>query len=297
MGKKKTAFTIQHPEQVFVQTYRPGEIPEDSIESIRSPRIRGYRIKTTISGLYVESEVYPIWKRRADVPKNLKRKRSRAAQENLNEKNAVKKFVRLANANFSERDIWGTFTYDDSHLPSSMEEAQRNIQNFIRRMKRAREKVGLPTLKYMYVTECHEPGKVGAPVRYHHHVILSGGMSRDAVEEMWTCGGRTQTRRLQPDDYGITGLAIYITKAPQSGKHRWAASKNLVQPVVRTADTKTIKTQVFRAARDFEELTLYFQRFYPKYEITEIAPPAFNDINGGVYLYARMRRKGKGAFR
>lgn len=284
-------YSLRNPEQIYKKIYPNLEIPEDSLESIRSREIKGYRIKSIISGPYVESEVYPIWKKRSGVPRAPKKSASRTAQENLNEKNAIKRIVRLSNANFTERDIWATFTYDEEHLPQSMEEAQKNIQNYIRRLKRAREKAGLPELKYIYVTEYHESTVPGLGIRYHHHLILSGGFSRDDIENLWTCGGRKQARRLQPDDQGITGLAVYISKAPQNGRRRWASSKNLIQPEIRTADTKTKKTQVFKAAADFELLREFFERLYPTCKITDIAPPAFNDLNGGVYLYARMWQK------
>ena len=39
------------------------------------------------------------------------------AQRNLNDKNARKYVERLINENFTDRDLWLTFTYDNEHLP------------------------------------------------------------------------------------------------------------------------------------------------------------------------------------
>jgi hypothetical protein len=62
---------------------------------------------------------------------------------------------------------------------------------------------------------------------------------RDTAESIWD-RGRKQTRRLQPDDYGLEGLARYVTKGPASetnGK-KYTCSKNLDKPKITISDTK-----------------------------------------------------------
>lgn len=52
---------------------------------------------------------------------------------------------------------------------------------------------------------------------------------------MWKLGRRNQTRRLDYDENGLSGLAHYITKDPK-GKKRWCASKNLKKPEEKRGD-------------------------------------------------------------
>ena len=70
-------------------------------------------------------------------------------------------------------------------------------------------------LKYIYVIE-FENGEGRKKTRVHHHVIMSG-MNRDAAERLWT-NGWANTRRLQPDEYGLEAPARYIVKDPKGKK-------------------------------------------------------------------------------
>lgn len=85
--------------------------------------------------------------------------------------------------------------------------------NFLRRVKDAREKKGLPPIRYIYVTEWTESEKYG--LRWHHHVIMSGdGMTREEVEAKWTDKhkGFCNTRCAQPNERHLSGFARYLTQ-------------------------------------------------------------------------------------
>ena len=96
-----------------------------------------------VCGDYMDADIYPVFqpagKRRARC------KPTSAIQEKLNQKNAEKKITRLAHANFTEDDIALHLTYDE--LPEDEEQAQRDLYNYIRRVKRLRKKMGLTPLK------------------------------------------------------------------------------------------------------------------------------------------------------
>ena len=160
------------------------------------------------SGDQLEVEIYPEFTKgqKDQIPDEGKRKRQRQAQKNLNDKNSKKMCERVISENFTDRDIWATFTYTDDNMPASMEVATKNMQNYIRRLNYQRKKQGLSNARYVYVTECSEKG------RWHHHIVMDGDVDMDTVEAVWNLGKRNEIRRLQRDENGLVGMARYITK-------------------------------------------------------------------------------------
>lgn len=117
-----------------------------------------YATKEIRSGDQLEVEIYPEFTKgqKDQIPDEGKRKRQRQAQKNLNDKNSKKMCERVIGENFTDRDIWATFTYTDDNMPASMEVATKNMQNYIRRLNYQRKKQGLSNARYVYVTECSE---------------------------------------------------------------------------------------------------------------------------------------------
>ncbi len=270
-----------------VYTNRIKETREDEIENLRdSKKLRyTYMKKTIISGNVVESEIYPIWKCRSDIPR-ISIGESREAQKNLNDKNAKKKIVRLVNTNFTKDDLMITLSYTNNHLPKE-EEAKRDIENYIRRLKRRRKKEGLPELKYLYVIEYVNDPSVSKKIRVHHHIIINK-MDRDIAESVWK-KGRTDSMRLQPDDFGLTGIAKYVAKGLIQGR-RWSYSKNLKKPIITRDRTKLTKRKVEKIAKRPDEYQEFFETIYKgKYEYKD-CEALYSDRVTGFYLYARMKK-------
>lgn len=157
-----------------------------------------YREKKYQCGEYLEVDIFPVFEKQRG--RSRKRKPTSEVQKRLNQHNAERKLIRLLNTNFTKRDIRFDLTYDKEHLPSSPEDAQRQMQNFIRRVKRYRQKHDLPELKYVAVTEVGE--KSG---RIHHHIVMSGGIDINTLAEIWG-RGYTTAKPLQFDECGITGI-------------------------------------------------------------------------------------------
>lgn len=258
---------------------------EERIEALRDKNIARYRAKTVKSGNMVEVEIYPVWNCRNGI-RAAKQKQSRDAQRNLNNKNAVKNVVRLINANFTEADIWGTFTYDDEHLPATPRAAQAEMQKFIRRLKVYGKKHNYPDLKYIYTTEFEDDPKKEKH-RVHHHIVTNFP-DRDVAERLWKGGKRTTTRRLQPDKFEYEGLARYITKDPKGNK-RYVASKNLKKPVITYADKKFTRRGIERLLRNGNPKTK-FEKLYKNYNFIDLKAYTSDYINGA-YVYVRMRRR------
>lgn len=136
-------------EVLFDQGVLPGM--EADFSAHRQGVIR-YRTKTIRSGPILESEVYPVWSTRAECRK-ARAAVSREAQQKLNQKNSVKKFVRIVNANFTEEDIALTLTYAPGKTPADMKEAQQDVRNYLRQVRDWRRRNGLGELRYVYVVE------------------------------------------------------------------------------------------------------------------------------------------------
>ena len=62
----------------------------------------------------LESMVYPSFKFKADMPKTEKKRETSPSQSNLNDKNARRYLIRLANINFGKGDIWATFGWNNA---------------------------------------------------------------------------------------------------------------------------------------------------------------------------------------
>jgi hypothetical protein len=277
-------------EDVYDKEILGEETQEDKIEHLRiSGKHIGYFLKTIISGQYVESEIYPYYFKKKDVPRSDKEKSSRKAQKNLNDKNSLKKFLRAVHANFTKGDLILTLTYADYYLPDE-EQARKDITNFIRKLKRYRKKHGLPDLKYIYVIGCvnEEERKHTKKVRVHHHLIIND-MDRDTVESLWG-KGRAEAKRLQPDDFGLDGIARYMA-GQNNGSKRWYASRNLDQPKIYRSFTKLSKRKAEKMARREADWKETFERIYKgKYKYIDCKPYE-SDFTGGFYLYCRMRRR------
>ena len=128
-----------------------------------------------------------------------KKGKSSARQKNLNDKRSKRRFVQIANTNFGADDLHISATYNEKHLPVTLEEAERNVHNFLNKVKRKMKRETGQDLKYMLVTE-YTPedeeeqqltlegieDKSTKAVRIHHHIIINGGVSRDDLELMWS---------------------------------------------------------------------------------------------------------------
>lgn len=264
-----------------------------------------YACKEITAGQQFEIEIYPEFKRLSDAPGAGKKKDNSKAQKNLNDINARKYVTRLINENFpDDRGFWITLTYSKGNEPANYDEALNNIQNYIKRLKYRRRKLGLPPIRYVYITAYNPEAKI----RWHHHIVMDNGLDMDTVETAWNKGRRNETRCLDPDEYGLAGIANYITDEKNRGKceKRWNCSKNLKQFRVRkvygkkkeyrkdgTAQGKytPISKYINTFVRDRGALEHQIGKWYPGNKLLDTAV-FYNDFNGMFYIKARMK-KGK----
>lgn len=245
--------------------------------------------RTILAGDMMEVDLYPVFLKK-DMPRGEKMKASRQAQKNLNNKNRIKHITRLINANFSKRDLIAHLTYADGYLPTE-ERAKKDMQNFLKKVRRRRKKQGLPPLKYIYVTEFVPEGVQTKKIRIHHHLIMSGGLDRDEVESLWG-KGRCQVQHAQPDDFELTGFAEYIGKLErEKGRHSYCASKNLDKPKIYKSVTKLSRRKFLDIIRMGDGRAELLEKLYKgKFKYLDSTTYVSQEF-GGFYLYSRLRRK------
>ena len=282
---------------------------------------RTYKEKIYRCGDYIEVQVFPVFKR-ADGRRRKKSKPTSEMQAKLNQKNAERELTRLLNANFTERDISLTLTFRDEWLPESVEEAERLVKNFIRRLKRLRQRLGLGELRYIVI-----PG----PGRFHFHIPMSGGVDIKELQEMWPYG-YANAIHFELDENGLEGHARYIAKqfeadqyggedllsllgvdettgevfdtssdsqashlplegkARAKGKRRYSCSRNIIRPEAEEKEGRISAARVEELATFDNGSREIYEKLYPGYSLS-YCRPYYNEENGGYYLEIKMYKK------
>jgi hypothetical protein len=143
-----------------------------------------------------------------------------ASQQLANYFNIIRRVSRLANANFTEEDLFITLTYRGKIQPTP-EEAKQKINQFFRDIRKLRGVLRMPEPKYLEVTENKKRNRI------HHHALINK-MSMDDVCRIWP-HGRVIASPLEPGEY--TGIAHYILKdMAEPNQRRYKYSKNLIRP-------------------------------------------------------------------
>lgn len=246
----------------------------------------------------MEIDLFPWMEVEKRYTRKKKEKVTIPKQKVLNDKRAKRTFGQLVKTNFGEGDLHLTLTYNAKYLPEKVEDAEKEVRNYLRRVARLRKKKNLSPLKYIFITEQGVQSK-----RIHHHVIINGGLSRDEVEVLWRrpkrkgqqqgeALGDCNADRLRTDDKGLERLASYLAKDPK-GRKRWTPSLNLKKPEVSTSDTKTSRRkfmQLVLLPEDAEEVRQHFEKQYPDFAVTEVRKE-WNEITCTWAVYVKLHRK------
>ena len=243
-----------------------------------------YRQKFYDCGQYAEVEIFALPPHTRPLKRARKEKESTPARRLLNDNNSIKKFVRLANTNFHEGDFSVELTFNRYNLPESPEELNREVANYIRRVKYAMGQ-DAEKLKYLYVPSCK--GKDGRKVRRHAHILITG-VSREILAEKWK-KGYVNIDVLQPDENGIEGKARYMAKQGGSGSKRWIGSRNLQAPEVQTSDNKITSSKAHRMYTRPDDKAL-FERTYKPWTFTECRP-SIVEYDGSYYITIKLRKE------
>ena len=185
------------------------------------------------SGGVCEQIVFPVSDRAARANKlNMPRPRFRDREERIAHREAValKKLVRLVNANFAPGDLFVTLTCDDNHIVHTFDEARAELRRYIRRLRR----------RYPNAVIVATIGRCDTTGRIHFHLIIKG-IPEEVIRGEWRCGEVDDVDPLwehcyyDGKDHGAdyTGLARYLFAQwteEQSGHHHYYVSRTARQP-------------------------------------------------------------------
>lgn len=239
---------------------------------------------------FMEVDLIPLAGQRRKGQQRKRRKQvSAPAQKNLNDKRAKRYFRQLVKCNFKDGDLHVTCTYKNDRLPETLEEAEKEVSNYIRRINYRRKKMGKGNIRYLIITEGIVRGD--KPVRIHHHILMEAE-DRNLVEDLWAKNGKrigfANADRLQVDgDGGLEAISRYLSKDP-SGRKRWRGSQNLVKPVQATNDHKYSKRKVEQLALVADDDRLTWGKLYPGWQMVTCAS-IWNEVLGW-HIYVEFRR-------
>lgn len=241
------------------------------------------------SGNLFEVEIFPISDRERKQSREKKNQLTVPAQKNLNDTNSKKNFLRLMEANFTTKDLVIHLTYADKHLPLTIEQAKKDMRNFIRAVRRRWDKKGMGEFKYLAVREGGEVKEDGSVARMHFHIVLTGGLDRDVMESLWKYG-YVNSRRLQTSDKGLEKLANYLTKSVKKGEKKYIPSKNLQKPNVSSNDWGHgyTKGKVEKIAKFGADDSIFWEQKYPGYFF--VSCESRESDWTGTSLYIKMRK-------
>ena len=278
--------------EALIEERPEGEIPE---RPVRNP-VLYYKTRTIRSGSLTEVECYPVYVYQYRRQLRATRPTSEAVQA-VNDRNARKRFQRIAECNFQVgKDYFLTLTYDGT-APEDPKRCDRELRNYLARLNRARKKLGLGKARCIGVLET---GKKG---RLHHHLLIEGGLDRDQMEDLWR-HGVANCDRIQQTKGGMAALKCYLTKCFDTkeakrgkGRHRYFYTRNLKQPKVTESKTRISRRQAERIREDADiNAEVIFRKKWPGL-VMEGIEVRQTDWLPGCYIYARMRSERTGVER
>ncbi len=258
------------------------------------------RTKKYITGDYVEIEVFNVSPRKKTIGRAKRQKESSPAQKNLNDKRAKRYFIRLVNSNFGRGDFTAELTYDNDHLPETRERILMDIKNYVRVLRGTAEDPA--KFKYIYVVSNHKGDGSGSKARAHVHMFISG-VARNAIEDKWR-KGYANADRIQLNEYGVTGKAVYMVSQSSKIGRSWGSSKHLKKPEAIVSDKAVSRSQMEYMRRSPDD-SHYFEKIINKnnktrytftdciveYDGRDILSPDDRGEGNGFSLLIRMRKE------
>ena len=249
----------------------------------------GYRTATTKAGTRLEADIYPIFgKGQERVARKQPITPERQKAQNI--RMAKRRLILMIEENFNIMED-DTFTLTYAVEPDDLKRCRMDFRNFMLRVRRWREKNGLPELKCLWAI-----GR-DADQRMHIHGVMNGGIDYKTIIELWG-KGIVNCSPLQSYGNGAEGYANYLYKQNELAKnrgerfymHMWSGTRNLKKPKEHKSDSKISNRRVKLLARSFDaEAKEIMEKIYPGY-VLMYHKVKFSDIVDGVYIHCVMRK-------
>ena len=220
-----------------------------------------------------------------------KKELSSPKQKNLNDKRAWRYLCQLINTNFADMsDYLLHLTFKEEFLPSSVEEGEALVKNYMRRLNYRLRKAGKENCKYIIIPSVTS-SKTGEIVRLHFHIILSCDLERAEILGQWKYG-RKNLNELQGEEDKYQKLCEYLKKNFKSGR-RWISSLNLKKPEEKMPnDMKYTGRQIEKIAKAPVDID-FWERKYPGWTLIscdDAYQVEYNEFTGWS-IYLKLRRK------
>lgn len=282
--------------------------------------VGGYRTKTVRAGDFLYISMYPLIGINADrlqrraleelESEGLKKAKLRLKYMRYNNKRRTTELEQLVHASFTDGDLHVSCTYErqdyrfhDQLIYRTREDAKRDRQNYIRRIRRMLKRNGcdLSQFRWIAVTVTKESAQEAAnplPDKHHHHLLLHGipEQLRGEVEKLWQ-EGYCNADRMRKSSDGLAAIAGYIARQEGSangesaGERSYTTSRNIIKPVVTTSDSKLSRRRANMIAADVRAFGgEIFDKLFPGYRLTEDATVHTSIFTAGAYIYARLRK-------
>ena len=200
--------------------------------------------RTIIDGGAVCYEIESTLPRRSDGRREraARSKATSQAQATRNRILSTRQLELILSKNFpvAGSALVAVLTYDDDHLPKSRKEAQLRFRYFLRKLRDARTKAGLPEPRVVYCPEVLS-SRTG---RWHHHIVLDAtGDDIAMIRRCWIYGSDIQGEKLRVDEEkNHETLASYMNKELREaqeyecrpGLHGWGCTRSCQRPEVDT---------------------------------------------------------------
>lgn len=257
--------------------------------------MRYVRERTVSSGNYKNVSIYQLTSE--DSPRHRKRVRKQLStpkQVRQDWKHAQRYATQLVNVNFGVGSYLVDLTYEQE--PENRERAEKDVLNFVRRLQTHYKKKGA-VFRAFWVTGGGREKENGEGVtRFHHHLIITGGVPRDDVEDKWTSGRVKCSRvKIQQGEFGLEPRVKYMVKpahcSPEPNAKRWH-SRNLKKPVEIVNDNRYGGAEASRLGKAIRDGTAdkYINRYYRGWEAVE-ASVSVNPVTNLEEINLKLRRR------
>jgi len=286
---KTRTYAAERYEAIYNSDAQP-----ENLDAVMHQSVKGYRNKAQFCGDILENDICATWnaKGQASEAKKGLREQSPETIENRNNHNAERRITQLLNTNFKTDDLAMYLSFRVE--PESWEQAHRAIEWYVKALRKL-YKAHEQELMYLYIYECAD--RDGTPIRQHFHIFVNDCNFRNDAENIWRRKfGKANGTRLEQDEYGLTGFACYVVKAPRGVKRlrRWAGSQTQKEPDVSRSTrlpsgqriTKKLMADMLSGKKDIKEV---FERAYRGFAFVD-ARTKYSQYASGVYLYVRMRK-------
>ncbi len=189
--------------------------------------------ETIVAGMLISRRYYWAPEKIPGEKREKKQKPTRQAVMKINRRNAERELTMKLHHNFVPGDMHVTLTYKGE--APTIEKAQREQRNFLRRLRRHfknKDRI----LKWIMVTEYSNK-------RIHHHMIISR-MDAAELAKLWTAGRAYIVHLDDTGDY--RQLASYLIKETDKtfrqpgafSKQRYSCSRTVTSPIRKVEDVR-----------------------------------------------------------